>query len=104
MNITTAVFGCPANEIDTGGVVLHKEYVFHCGSPSSSSLRVHATRKRAWTEGEAVATRVVPLEQSPLFYRQLLRASVAETITSTQELIAASQQAIARQKKQEQDA
>jgi hypothetical protein len=34
MNIRAAVFHYPANEIDIGGIVLHKEYFFHCGAPS----------------------------------------------------------------------
>jgi hypothetical protein len=51
MNIRATVGDGPLNKIDIGRVVLHKEYVFHCGSPSSYSLRVHATGKGAWTEG-----------------------------------------------------
>src|SRR6267378_2880235 len=51
MNIRATVFHYPTNEIDISGVVLHKEYFSHRGTPSSS-LRVLITLKAPWTEGE----------------------------------------------------
>jgi hypothetical protein len=50
MNIATAVGDGSLNEIDIGGVVLHKEYFFHCGSPSFSR-RVLNTAKGVCKEG-----------------------------------------------------
>src|SRR3989442_13379636 len=51
MKIRATVFHYPANEIDIGGVVLHKEYVFHCGSPPCFSLRGLTTLKRGCKKG-----------------------------------------------------